>query len=148
MTLKDLPTINASLNALCTLFLLLGWYFIRKDNKTMHIRMMVSALVTSTVFLACYITYHVTVEALTRFTEQGFIRQVYFFILITHTILAAAVVPMVLMTVIPALRSRFDRHRRIARWTMPVWVYVSTTGVLVYLFLYHWFPPASVLNAQ
>jgi uncharacterized membrane protein YozB (DUF420 family) len=144
MRIEDLPALNASLNALASVFLIFGWWFIRTERKRQHIAMMVCALVTSAVFLVSYLTYHFNVAAVTRFTAQGIIRPIYFTILITHIILAAVVLPMVIMTVIPALRSRFDRHRRFARWTLPVWLYVSVTGVLVYLFLYHWYPPIAV----
>jgi len=104
---------------------------------------MVSALAASTVFLIGYLIYHFNVPA-TRFEATGVVRSIYFFILATHIILAFFVLPMVIMTVVPALRRRFDRHRRIGRWTMPVWLYVSVTGVVVYLMLYRWFPPGNV----
>lgn len=144
MTLQDLPHLNASLNGLSAVFLLLGWWFIRRDRKQQHITMMVCALASSTLFLASYLTYHFNVPV-TKFTAQGAIRPVYYTLLASHILLAFAVLPMVILTVIPALRARFDRHRRIARWTLPVWLYVSVTGVLVYLMLYKWYPPATVL---
>ncbi len=144
MTISDLPALNASLNSLSTLFLLFGWWFIRKDRKKQHITMMVCALVTSTLFLASYLTYHFNVAAVTKFEAEGIIRPIYLTILATHVVLAMVIVPMVIMTVVPALRARFDRHRRIARWTLPLWLYVSVTGVLVYFMLYQWFPPSSV----
>ena len=140
--MKDLPTLNACFNGLSTLFLLLGWWMIRRDQTRAHIFAMIGALVSSTLFLAGYLTNHYLRHGVvTKFTAQGWIRPVYFTILISHTILAVVIVPMVVMTVLPALKSRFDRHQRIARWTLPVWLYVSVTGVLVYFMLYHWYRP-------
>ena len=141
MTAQDLPPINASLNALSTVFIIIGLATIKAERKRAHIAAMTAALVTSTLFLACYLTYHFTVSGLTRFTHTGWPRTLYLTILLTHTVLAVAVVPLVLLTVIPALRARWDRHRRIGRWAMPIWLYVSVTGVLVYFMLYQWFPP-------
>lgn len=142
MNVQNLPAINASLNALSAVFILAGWYFIKHDRKQAHIASMISAVVTSTVFLVCYLTYHWLKQGVvTRFTAQGFIRPAYFALLISHTILAVVTVPLVIMTVIPALQARYDKHRRIARWTLPIWLYVSVTGVLVYMMLYQWFPP-------
>lgn len=141
MTVTDLPAVNATLNSISTVLIAVGWWFIAHEKKRQHIACMVSALVTSAAFLACYLVYHYHVGSV-KFTAEGWVRPVYFFILITHIILAMAVVPLVLMTVIPALRSRFDRHKRWGRITMPVWLYVSVTGVLVYLMLYQWFPSA------
>jgi uncharacterized membrane protein YozB (DUF420 family) len=138
----DLPPINAALNALSTVFILLGWWYIKHERKTQHIAMMASALTTSTIFLGCYLVYHFNVTVVTKFTAQGWIRPVYFTLLISHVLLAFATVPLIIMAVVPALRARFDKHRRIARWTLPIWLYVSVTGVLVYLMLYQWFPPA------
>lgn len=140
MTVQDLPAINASLNGLATVFIIAGWAFILNGRKKQHIAMMISAILTSIVFLACYLTYHLNVVAVTRFAGEGWSRPVYFTILISHSILAAATPVLVILTVIPALRARFDKHRRIARWTMPIWLYVSVTGVLVYMMLYQWFP--------
>jgi putative membrane protein len=141
MTISDLPAVNASLNALSTFFIVCGLVLIKAERKTAHITAMSLALVTSSLFLVCYITYHVNVAAVTRFTYPGWPRTVYFFILFTHIPLAALTVPLVLFTVWPALRARYDRHRRLAKWTVPIWLYVSVTGVLVYLMLYVWFPP-------
>ena len=143
MTVHDLPPINAGLNALSTVFILLGWWYIEHDRKSQHIVMMTCALTTSTLFLACYLTYHLSVTTVTRFTATGLVRPVYFTLLISHVLFAFATLPMVILTVIPALRARFDSHRRIARWTLPVWLYVSVTGVLVYLMLYRWFPAST-----
>ena len=146
MTTADLPAVNASLNTLSTIFISLGWIMIRRDRKVPHICCMVAALVTSAVFLACYLTYHYY-HGSTRFTATGIIRPIYFFILVTHIILAIVALPMVVCTVVPALRARYEKHRAIARWTMPVWLYVSVTGVVVYLMLYRWFPSAAPLSA-
>lgn len=140
MTAHDLPPINASLNALSTVFIMVGLASIKREGKTVHIGAMTAALVTSTLFLACYLTYHFSGVGITRFTVPGWPKALYLFILIPHTILAMVTVPLVLLTVIPALRQRWDRHRRLAKWTWPIWLYVSITGVLVYLMLYVWFP--------
>ena len=140
MTIHDLPAVNASLNALSTVFLTLGYIFIKQRNQNAHRNCMISAFITSTIFLACYLTYHLTVKAVTKFQGQGIARPIYFFILITHIILAVTIVPMILVTLSRALRQRFDRHKKIARWTWPLWMYVSVTGVIVYMMLYRWFP--------
>jgi uncharacterized membrane protein YozB (DUF420 family) len=145
MTIQDLPAINASLNALSTVFILIGITSIKNDRKQAHILSMACALVTSTVFLACYLTYHYAKEGhVTYFTHPGWPKTIYMIILWTHIPLAAITVPLVLMTVVPALRARYDKHRRMAKWTYPIWLYVSVTGVLVYLMLYVWYPPASL----
>ena len=144
MTLEDLPRLNASLNALCTVFILLGLAFIRSERKKAHIVSMICALTTSTLFLASYLTYHYMKDGVvTKFTHPGWPKTVYFLILFTHIPLAVSIVVLVPLTVIPALRARYDRHRRWARITAPIWLYVSVTGVLVYLMLYVWFPPRS-----
>jgi uncharacterized membrane protein YozB (DUF420 family) len=143
MTVHDLPAVNATLNGISAIFITLGWLFIRADRKQQHIVCMVTALVTSTLFLACYLTYHFIV-GMTRFPPLGWIQKFYWVLLGTHVILAFVTLPLVILTVIPALRARFDRHRRIAKWTMPIWLYVSVTGVLVYMMVYQWFSPASL----
>lgn len=135
MTAAQLPTLNAALNTLSAVFLCAGYFFIRSHNRDAHQRCMMAAIACSTLFLISYLTYHFQVGSV-GFKGQGWIRPVYFAILITHTILAAAVVPLVLVTFIRALRERFDAHRRIARWTFPIWLYVSITGVVIYLMLY------------
>lgn len=145
-TLRDLPGFNACMNALSTVFIVLGWIFITREMKRAHITMMVGALISSTIFLAGYLVYHFNVPV-TKFEDTGFVRYLYYSILASHVLLAFFVLPLVLMTVIPALRSRFDRHRRVGRWTMPIWLYVSVTGVLVYLMLYRWFPPSSLTTS-
>ena len=143
MRIHDLPLLNASLNGLSALLILAGVLFIKLNRKKAHIVLMVSALITSTLFLASYVTYHwLSKGIVTKFTYTGSVRFVYYFILGSHVPLAALTVPLVLMTVIPALQARYDRHRRIAAWTVPVWLYVSVTGVLVYLMLYVWYPPS------
>ncbi|HWL51837.1 MAG TPA: DUF420 domain-containing protein [Chthoniobacteraceae bacterium] len=144
LTLRDLPGINASFNFVSTCFICLGWWFIRREQKRRHIAMMIGALISSTFFLAGYVVYHANVPP-TEFEATGPIRLVYYVILASHILLAFTVLPLVLTTVIPAVRGRFAFHRRIGRWTMPVWLYVSVTGVLVYLMLYQWFPPSTLL---
>jgi putative membrane protein len=140
MTVSDLPPINASLNALSAVFLGAGLFFIRRRNVSAHRKCMISAFAVSALFLACYLTYHFSVRAVTRFSGQGWIRPVYFILLISHIILAMVILPLAIITLTRALRERFDSHRKIARWTWPIWMYVSVTGVLVYLMLYHLYP--------
>lgn len=135
MTVHDLPAVNASLNALSGILLLLGYGLIRSGRIAQHRAAMIAAVVTSALFLICYLVYHWQVGSV-PFQRQGIVRPIYFTILITHVVLAAAVVPMVLLSLNHGLKSRFDRHRAIARWTFPVWLYVSVTGVLVYVLLY------------
>jgi uncharacterized membrane protein YozB (DUF420 family) len=132
------PTLNAILNATSATFLSIGYYFIRRHKIAAHRACMVTAFCSSTIFLISYILYHIRVGSV-HFHGQGFIRQVYFTLLISHTILAAVIVPLVLITLTRALRERFDQHRRIARWTLPLWLYVSATGVIIYMMLYHWY---------
>lgn len=141
MSFHDLPSLNAGLNSTSAILLAAGLVFIRRHNPVAHRRCMTAALVSSCVFLISYLTYHAQVGS-TSFTGEGWIRPVYFSILISHTILAAVIVPLVLITVRRALRSDFDRHRRIARWTLPLWFYVSVTGVVIYVLLYHVYPSA------
>ena len=135
ITTAQLPTLNAALNSLSAVFLCAGYFYIRSRNRDAHRRCMLVALACSTLFLISYLTYHFQVGSV-GFKGQGWVRPVYFSILITHTVLAAAIVPLVLITLIRALRERFDAHRRIARWTLPIWFYVSITGVVIYLMLY------------
>ena len=135
MTVRDLPALNALLNATSAVLLFLGWRLIRRGRREAHRRVMLAAVGCSTVFLVSYLAYHAQVGSV-RFQGQGAIRIVYFTILISHTILAAAVVPLVLVTLVRALQARFDRHRRLARVTFPIWCYVSVTGVIVYWMLY------------
>jgi putative membrane protein len=143
MTVQDLPALNASLNGLAAVFLTLGWIFIKSERRRAHAAMMTAAFATSAVFLVCYVTHKALVRGVhTPFQGEGAWRAVYYFILITHILLAMAIVPMALVTMNRALRARFDAHRRIARITWPVWMYVSVTGVLVFFMLYRWFPAA------
>lgn len=135
MTVRDLPTINASLNALCTLLLLYGYSLIRQGKCEQHKRVMLSAFATSIIFLICYLVYHYEVGSV-PYKGQGIMRTVYFTILISHVILAATVPVLAIMTLWRAFQERFDKHRRIAKITFPIWLYVSITGVIVYLMLY------------
>jgi len=135
VTLRDLPALNAGLNATSAVLLALGWVLIRAGRREAHRRVMLAAVASSAAFLVSYLTYHAQVGSV-RFQGRGPIRTVYFTILITHTILAAVIVPLVLITLNHGLRERFDRHRRIARVTLPIWGYVSVTGVVIYWLLY------------
>ena len=130
-----LPGLNASLNLLSTVLLTVGWFFIRRRQIERHRACMIAAFVTSALFLTSYLIYHANVGSV-PFQGQGAIRVAYFAILITHIVLAAMILPLALMTLSRALSRRFDRHRRIARWTLPIWLYVSVTGVVIYLMLY------------
>jgi uncharacterized membrane protein YozB (DUF420 family) len=134
------PAVNATLNGSSAVLLLIGRWFIGRGRISIHRAFMIAALVSSSAFLVSYLYYHAHVGSV-HFQGQGWSRPVYFTILISHTILAAVVVPMVIITLSRALRERFDRHRAIARWTFPVWMYVSVTGVIVYVMLYHLFAP-------
>jgi uncharacterized membrane protein YozB (DUF420 family) len=135
VTLRDLPALNAFLNATSAILIATGWRLIRRGRREAHKRVMLAAVTCSTVFLISYLTYHAQVGSV-RFQGQGPIRTLYFAILISHTILAVVIVPLVLITLNHGLRERFDRHRRIARVTMPLWMYVSVTGVVIYWMLY------------
>jgi putative membrane protein len=139
MDLTILPTLNATLNGIATVLLTGGWVAIRRGRIPVHRALMLAAFATSALFLASYLTYHFQVPV-TPFQGQGLARGVYFAILIPHIILAAGVLPLILLALYRALRGDFARHRRIARWALPIWLYVSVTGVLVYLMLYVWFP--------
>jgi len=136
--LAALPTVNAALNATSAVLLSLGYVAIRRRAVRLHRGCMLSAFVASTLFLVSYVTYHVQVGT-TRFPGEGWVRPVYFSILGTHTLLAACIPPLALTTLVLALRGRFERHARLARWTFPTWLYVSVTGVVIYVLLYH--PP-------
>jgi uncharacterized membrane protein YozB (DUF420 family) len=137
LTVSDLPAVNATLNALAGIFLLIGFREIKRGRIARHRAAMLAACATSTLFLISYVTYHA--QAGSRpFSGQGAIRMVYFAILISHVVLAAAILPLALVTLTRALRERFDRHAALARWTLPIWLYVSVTGVAVYFMLYHW----------
>ncbi|MEW6160260.1 MAG: DUF420 domain-containing protein [Verrucomicrobiota bacterium] len=140
MSISDLPAVNACLNSLSAIFLTAGYIQIKRNHQIAHRNCMIAALITSTLFLVCYLTYHYLAPGMTRFQGQGWVRPVYFGILLTHTILAMAIVPMVLVSLYFALRQRFESHRKIARWTWPIWMYVSVTGVIIYLLLYQIYP--------
>jgi uncharacterized membrane protein YozB (DUF420 family) len=135
VSVTDLPALNAVLNATSAALLATGYVLIRRGRREAHRRAMLAALACSGLFLTSYLVYHFHVGSV-RFQGRGPIRTVYFTILLTHTVLAAVIVPLVLMTVVPALRGRFDRHRRWARVTLPLWAYVSVTGVVIYWMLY------------
>lgn len=135
MSVSDLPALNAVLNSTSAVLLVAGYGLVRSGRRDAHRRAMLGALATSALFLASYLAYHAQVGSV-RFTGQGPVRTLYFAILISHTILAAAIVPLVLVTVARAARGRFEAHRRVARYTLPLWLYVSVTGVVVYLMLY------------
>ena len=145
MSIYDLTSINASLNGLSAVFLTLGNFFIKRGNKIAHRNCMISAFAISIVFLGCYLTYHGYLayelhRGPTRFENPIWFRPVYLAILITHTFLAILIVPLILITLWRAKKERFDLHKKIARWTWPLWMYVSVTGVIVYLLLYQIFP--------
>jgi putative membrane protein len=135
MSVTDLPALNATLNTISTVLLITGWVFIHRGDRGKHKACMIAALVTSGLFLTSYVIYHAQVGSV-PFKGTGWIRTVYFSVLIPHVILAAAVVPPILITVSRGLSAKYDKHRRIARWTLPIWLYVSVTGVIVYLMLY------------
>ena len=138
-----LPAWNASLNALSFIFLLIGYVLIRQKRIDAHRRFMLAACTTSVVFLISYVTYHtLRGGVVTRFQGTGILRTLYFTILTSHTILAVVILPLVVLSVWNGLKMRVPQHRRVAKWTLPLWMYVSVTGVLVYFFLYHWVPSA------
>ncbi len=135
MDVTDLPALNATLNGVAAVLLLTGYVLIRRGRKTAHKRAMLGALSTSALFLVSYVIYHLNAGSV-PYHGQGLLRVVYFAILVTHVVLAAAVLPLALVTAARGLRGDFGRHVRIARWTFPVWMYVSVTGVVIYLMLY------------
>ncbi len=136
MDLTLFPKVNASLNALAGIFLFLGWLAIKAKNQERHRMFMLSALASSALFLCSYLTYHYLKPGVTRYEGEGILRAIYYTILLTHTPLAAIIVPASLVALRFALQKRFDRHVRVTRWLYPVWVYVSVTGVVIYLMLY------------
>jgi uncharacterized membrane protein YozB (DUF420 family) len=141
MSVSDLPALNATLNAISTVFLTVGYVFIKRGQKNAHRNCMVAAFATSCVFLICYVLHKVLVRGVhTPFGGEGAIRTFYYVMLITHIVLAMAIVPLILITLSRALKARWEHHKKIARWTWPIWMYVSVTGVLVYLMLYKWYP--------
>ncbi len=135
MTIHDLPAVNASLNALSGVLLLCGYTLIRLRRIELHRKLMIAAFTASSLFLISYVVYHAQVGSV-RFTREGFVRPLYFTILITHVALAFTLVPLAIVTLSRGLAARYPQHRRIARWTFPIWLYVSVTGVLVYVLLY------------
>ncbi len=140
MSVSDLPAVNASLNGLATVLLLVGYGLIRRRHRSAHKWIMISAFGVSVVFLTCYVVYHLNTQVITAFTGVGIVRIIYFTMLVSHIALAATVPPLCLVTLYRAWRGQFDKHRRIARITFPIWLYVSVTGVLIYLVLYHLYP--------
>jgi len=135
MQIADLPAVNATLNGLAAILLATGYVMIRRGNRELHKRCMLAALTTSALFLVSYVVYHANAGS-RPFPGAGAIRLVYFAILITHVVLATAILPLALLTAARGLTARFDRHVRLARWTLPIWLYVSVTGVVIYLMLY------------
>jgi uncharacterized membrane protein YozB (DUF420 family) len=135
MSVTDLPALNATLNAVSTALLITGYAFIRRGDRRRHKACMIAALIVSALFLTSYVIYHAQVGSV-PFKRTGWIRTAYFAVLIPHVILAAAIVPPILITASRGLSAKYDKHRRIARWTLPLWLYVSVTGVIVYLMLY------------
>ena len=136
MSIDQLPHLNAALNATASVLLLTGWWLIRRRRIPQHRAVMIAAVTVSAAFLTSYVIYHANVGS-KPYPGTGLMRTVYFTILIPHVILAALTLPFILMTFVRGLRRQDDRHRRMARWTMPVWVFVSVSGVTVYLMLYH-----------
>ncbi|HET8676871.1 MAG TPA: DUF420 domain-containing protein [Blastocatellia bacterium] len=139
MSLRMLPTLNAILNATSGILIIIGYVMIRRGKINAHRACMIGAVTASIIFLISYLIYHFNVGA-TRFAGTGWSRPFYFTVLVSHTILAVVLAPVVVVTLRRALKGDFKRHRKIARWTFPMWIYVSITGVLVYFMLYHWFP--------
>jgi uncharacterized membrane protein YozB (DUF420 family) len=135
LDIHSLPAVNATLNAISGVLLIVAYLLIRARRIEQHRRVMIAAFATSSLFLVCYLVYHAEVGSV-RFTRQGFVRPLYFTILVTHVTLAAAVLPLAIVTLSRGLKARYAQHRRIARWTFPIWLYVSVTGVLVYVLLY------------
>jgi len=145
MTLADLPAVNAALNTLSAAFLTAGYCFIRRGKRLAHRNCMLAAFTASTLFLVGYVGYHTYVayylhRGPTVFRDPAWFRPIYLVILLSHTLLAFVIVPLALITLWRAFRQRFDRHKKLARWTWPIWIYVSVTGVLIYLLLYQIFP--------
>jgi uncharacterized membrane protein YozB (DUF420 family) len=141
ITVRDLPAVNATLNGLAGILLIWGYILIRRRQIAAHRKVMISAFITSMVFLTCYLIYHYKVHGSIHYPNPGPIKYVYYTILITHTALAITVPVLAIITLNRALKARFDKHRKIARWTFPIWLYVSVTGVIVYLMLYQFEHP-------
>lgn len=136
IAISDLPTVNATLNTISAVLLTVGFLMIRRRKIIAHRNCMIAAFVVSGLFLTSYLIYHYHAGS-TPFEGSGWIRSIYFAVLIPHIILAATILPLALITLYLALRKRFTKHRRIARWTLPIWLYVSVTGIIVYWMLYH-----------
>lgn len=136
MDLPIFPTINASLNGLSAILLFLGRRAIKNKNQLLHRKLMIAALISSALFLICYVTYHIMIKGVTKYQGQGILRPIYFSILLTHTPLATLMVPFILTAFYFALKGDFQKHVRLTVWVWPVWMYVSVTGVLIYLMLY------------
>jgi putative membrane protein len=143
MTVRDLPALNAALNATSAVLLVWGWTLVRRRRLVAHQRVMTAAFITSALFLVSYLTYHVNVGSV-KYLGTGTARVVYFTVLSTHTVLAGIVAPLAITVFVLARRKRFAKHRRLARWTLPIWLYVSITGVVVYVMLYTIGPHAPV----
>jgi putative membrane protein len=135
LSTSDLPAVNASLNAISTIFISAGWYFIRRNFWQRHVACMITAIISSTLFLVGYLTYHVQVGEKSS-GYRGWLAAIYFPILASHVLLAFVTLPLVILTLVPVFQRRWDKHRRIASWTMPIWLYVSVTGVVIYVMLY------------
>jgi uncharacterized membrane protein YozB (DUF420 family) len=140
MGLEDLPSVNAALNATSGVLIVIGYVAIRRGQVAFHKKCMLTALAVSTLFLASYLTYHIA-RGSTKFSGPSDVRPIYYTILISHIILAAVTVPLAIITAYLGLRDRLSKHVRLARWTLPIWLYVSVTGVVVYWMLYHLYPP-------
>ena len=143
MGVTDLPAVNATLNATSAVLLLFAYAAIRRHDVQRHRTLMLATAATSALFLVSYLVYHAHVGSV-KFTGTGPVRTLYFSILLTHTVLAAVIVPMVLRTLYLGLKRRDETHRRLARWTFPLWLYVSVTGVVIYAMLYHLYPPGPI----
>jgi uncharacterized membrane protein YozB (DUF420 family) len=135
VSVSSLPSLNAALNTTSAVLLLAGWLLIRSGRRDAHRRTMIAAFASSTLFLVCYLVYHAQVGSV-RFTGQGKVRSLYFALLLSHTVLAVAIVPIALVTLSRGLRGRVEAHRRLARYTLPLWLWVSVSGVAVYWMLY------------
>ena len=143
MEISDIPTLNAALNGLATILILTGFVLIKTGNRQAHRKVMTAALVVSAIFLVGYVYHKIEVRGVhTLFGGEGLIKTVYYVMLISHILLAMAILPLVLRTFALAIKGDYDRHKRWAKWTFPIWLYVSVTGVLVYFFLYQWYPSA------
>ena len=145
--ITDLPAINASLNSVSAVFICMGWFWIRRNVWRLHVPCMIAAIVSSTCFLVGYVVYHIHAgEKSSGYT--GWLAAIYFPILASHVLLAFVTLPLVIVTLVPVFQRRWDGHRRLGRWTMPIWLYVSVTGVFVYFMLYKWFPPPNLALGQ